>query len=673
MRALARLAPLVAACCGCAAVLDLRDVTVEHRVGGQLRGLWDGSDGVSLRLQADGVDTLLTVSSNGPFQFPDLLAPAASYTLTVMTDPLQHTCDLDGGRNGTVTELDVTNVMVTCSGPSVTIETSPWNWNFDPTQDVQRFAGSIIMQDIAVTVAGEFLVSASVNGHEAVLGEPTYLRALPLGATTVPVKLTAHGGLSKTYHLVFDRGGAVLDQVVYGKASNADAFDHFGLRVALYGDTLVVAAYGEASVAIGPDANQQDNTAPGAGAVYVFVRHGATWMQEAYLKASNTEFADSFGSSVALYGDTLAVGADNEASAATRSNGNQQDDSAPGAGAVYVFVRSGTTWTQQAYLKASNTGAADAFGASLALYEDTLAVGADREASATTGVNGNQQDDTAPVAGAVYVFVRHGATWTQEAYLKASNAEAYDGFGSSLALYGDTLAVGAPGEDSAARGLDGNQQDNTANSAGAVYVFVRNGTTWLQQAYVKASNADVADLFGLSVALGGDTLAVGAYGEASAATGPDGDQEDNTASFAGAVYVFVRTGTRWTQRAYLKASNTEAYDGFGSSVALCGDTLAVGASAEASAATGPNGDQQDDTARGAGAVYVFVRSGAAWTQQTYLKASNTGAGDSFGAALALDGDTLAVGAPAEDSAAAGLDGSEQDNTASGAGAVYVFR
>src|SRR5262249_19250367 len=142
-------------------------------------------------------------------------------------------------------------------------------------------------------------------------------------------------------------------------------------------------------------------------------------------------------------------------------------------------------------------------------------------------------------------------------------------------------------------------------------------------AYLKASNTDGSDELGWSVALSADglTLAVGAPFESSMATGIDGDQADNSAPDAGAVYVFIRTGATWTQQAYIKASNTHANEGFGFSVALSADgsTLAVGALEESSAATGVNGDQVDDSAPDAGAVYVFTRSGATWNQQAYIK------------------------------------------------------
>ncbi len=455
----------------------------------------------------------------------------------------------------------------------------------------------------------------------------------------------------------------------YLKASNTGANDLFGYSVAISGDTVVVGAPYEASSATGVDGDQANNSATQSGAVYVFVRSGTTWSQQAYLKASNTGAEDGFGYSVAISGDTVVVGAPYEDSNAAGVNGNQNDNSASFAGAAYVFVRSGTTWSQQAYLKASNTEAEDGFGTSVDISGDTVVVGARNEASSAASVDGNQNDNSASFAGAAYVFTRSGDTWSQQAYLKASNAEANDGFGNSVAISGDSVVVGAYGEAS----VGSNQADNSASYAGAAYVFVRSGATWSQQAYLKASNTEAFDSFGTTVAISGDTVVAGAYGEDSSTAGVDGNQADNSASYAGAAYVFVRSGTAWSQQAYLKASNTGANDMFGNSVAISGDTLVVGAIKEASSATGVDGNQADNSATDAGAAYVFVRSSDTWSQQDYLKASNTGAGDLFGISAAISGDNVVVGAYGEASSAAGVGGDQADNSASYAGAAYVYR
>jgi trimeric autotransporter adhesin len=587
----------------CNQIFGIPEVTQSSRVGGRVRGLWDGTDGVALRLQADGVDTILTTSINGDFHFDTRLVPGASYTATVATNPVRHACIVDGGGSGTANGADITSISVACTGPAVSITLSAaTGWSFDPTEEAQTIVGSVIMQDVALTVSSSAVTSASLDGAAVRLGEQTPRIALPLGKKTMGISLAASGGLSRSFQLTFDRGASVLEQLAYGKASNTNPGDAFGELVSLSGDTLAVGASGERSAATGVNGNQADNSAGFSGAVYVFVRSGTSWSQQAYLKASNTGVADQFGWSVSLSGDTLAVGASGEASVATGVNGNQADNGASASGAVYVFVRSGTSWSQQAYLKASNTGAGDGFGGSVSLSGDTLAVGAREEASATIG---NQADNSAGDSGAVYVFVRSGASWSQRAYLKASNTDMYDHFGESVSLSGDTLAVGAVGEASLASGVNGNQADNSASASGAVYVFVRSGASWSQQAYLKASNTGAVDFFGGSVSLSGDTLAVGAFGEDSLATGVNGNQADNSASGSGAVYVFVRSGASWSQQAYLKASNTNGDDRFGWSVSLSGDTLAVGAFYEDSAATGVNGNQADNSAADSGAVYLF--------------------------------------------------------------------
>ena len=473
-----------------------------------------------------------------------------------------------------------------------------------------------------------------------------------------------------TYPITID---PTFSQEAYIKASNAGALDDFGGAVAASGDTLVIGADGEDSEATTVNGNQTVNHASSAGAAYVFVRNsGGTWSQQAYLKPSNGAASDSFGWAVAISGDIVVVGAPGEDSAATGVNGNQADNSASGAGAAYVFVRSGTTWTQQAYLKASNAGSGDAFGSVVAVDGDTLLVGAANEDSAATGVNGAQGDNGASGSGAAYVFVRSGAVWTQEAYLKASNTGAGDSFGSSVSLSGQTAVIGAPAEDSVATGVGGLQSDNTAVDAGAAYVFVRSAGVWGQQAYLKASNAGAGDDFGRAVAVSGHTIAVGADQEDGGATGVNGNQALGPVDASGAVYVFVRSLDVWTQQAYVKASNTGVGDQFGITLGLSGDTLVVGAPAEDSAAVGINGDGTSNALAESGAAYIFQRGVGAWSQRYYVKASNAGTSDLFGAAVAIAGDIVVIGAGGEDSAATGINTGQTNNGAQGAGAAYAI-
>jgi hypothetical protein len=516
-------------------------------------------------------------------------------------------------------------------------------------------AVGIATQTLSITPSVPPGATVTIDGEPVDQGTPWQSPVLDLGDNPITIEVSQTGQPSRSYTLTVTRG---YQTQAYLQASTKGAGDLFGFRASLSadGNTLAVGAVEEDSSATGANGDQANNGAGISGAVYVFTRSAATWAQQAYIKASNTDAQDRFGGAVSLSadGNTLAVGAYDEDSSATGVDSDQTDNTLVSAGAAYVFTRSGETWSQQAYLKASNTGDGDAFGFSVSLASDgnTLAVGAHYEDSSTTGVNGNQADDSSSYSGAVYLFTRSAATWTQQAYLKANNTTGGDRFGFvvSLASDGNTLAVGAHYEDSSTTGVNGDQADNTVADSGAVYVFTRSGTAWTQQAYIKASNTTAGDMFGGAVSLSsdGNTLAVGAAEEDSSATGVDGDQTDNSAANSGAVYVYTRSGTTWTQQAYLKASNTGDIDVFGYSVSLSsdGNTLAVGAPREASSATGVDGDQTDNSAADSGAVYVFTQSAPIWTQQAYLKASGT---VWLGSAVSLssDGNTLAAGTRSE--------------------------
>ncbi|WP_264486864.1 hypothetical protein [Luteolibacter arcticus] len=445
-------------------------------------------------------------------------------------------------------------------------------------------------------------------------------------------------------------------QQAYLKASNTNPGDFFGWDVDISGDTVVIGAFDEDSNATGVNGDQANNASNRAGAAYLFVRNGTQWTQQAYLKASNTSAMEQFGAAVAISGDTVVVGASGDDSSATGVNGDETNTGSSNSGAAYVFTRSNGEWTQQAYLKASNTGAGDSFGYDVAIFGDTIVVGAIQEDSMTTGVNGNQADNFAAGAGAAYVFTRSGTTWSQQAYLKASNAGADDIFGWSVAVSDNTIVVGAINEDSNAGGVNGAQTNGTGGTdSGAAYVFVRNGTDWSQQAYLKGPASATRWKLGWSVAVSGDTVVAGAIND-----------------WTGAVAVFSRSGTTWTSQGFLNPSNLETVDYFGYSVAVSGDTIVAGARYEDSISTSINGHQANNNSPNSGAAYIFTRSGTTWTQQSYLKASNTGAGDEFGARVAFSGSTIVVGANRESSNATGVNGNQSSDSALEAGAAYVF-
>ena len=409
-----------------------------------------------------------------------------------------------------------------------------------------------------------------------------------------------------------------------------------------------------------------------------------------YLKASNTGSFDFFGGAASLSadGNTLAVSAQSDDSNTTGVGSTPNDNgNANGSGAVYVFTRMRTSWAEQAYIKASNTGEGDFFGGALSLSANgnTLAVGAQLEDSNTTGVGSTPNDDgSANESGAVYVFVRTETIWAEQAYIKASNTGAVDFFGGSVGLSadGNTLAVGAYLDDSNTSGVDSTPNDDgSANDSGAVYVFALTGTIWAEQAYIKASNTGAGDDFGKVVSLSwdGNTLVVGAMDEDSNNTGVGSTpNDDGTANNSGAVYIFTRTGSNWTEQAYVKASNNGGGDIFGFAVNLSadGNTLAVGAFQEDSNTTGVGSTPNDNSiSYNSGAVYVFVRTETTWVEQAYIKASNTGEVDRFGYAVSLsaDGNILAVSAYHEDNTTTGVESTSNDEGfAADAGAVYVF-
>ncbi len=392
--------------------------------------------------------------------------------------------------------------------------------------------------------------------------------------------------------VVFPLDWTATTQQAKVQASDAAYNDQFGYENGMIdGDTLVVGAHYDQ-----PSGNGS-HTQPGAA--YVFTRSGTTWSQQAKLVASDPEAGDRFGSAAAVSGDTIVIGA------------KLEDAVASAAGAAYVFTRSGTTWSQQAKLTASDGAVNDLFGIRAIIAGDTIVIGALQHNSRR---------------GAAYVFTRSGTTWSQQAKLTASDAAADDYFGSAVNISGDTVVVGASNEDAG------------GSNAGAAYVFTRSGTSWSQQAKLTASDAASNDYFGgTAIGISGDTVAVGARLKPYSGY-----------VYKGAAYIFTRSGTSWSQQAKLTASDAENGDQFGNTIAITGDTVVVGA------------HEEDTGGSNAGAAYIFTRSGTSWTEAKKIQASDVGAGDEFGNFVGISGNTVLVTAYGEDTGG--------DN----AGAAYTF-
>ena len=435
----------------------------------------------------------------------------------------------------------------------------------------------------------------------------TGLIAVDACGEPLPAWLETRGGL---LFVCVDEAGAAYPvtvdpwiQTAKLTASDGAADDYFGNSVAIDGDTVVVGAYHDD---IGANSDQ--------GSAYVFVEPGGGWATtstyDAKLTASDGAADDWFGVSVAIDGDTVVVGAPLDDIGA---NSNQ--------GSAYVFVEPGGGWattsTYDAKLTASDGAADDYFGWFVAISGDTVVVGA-------------YGDDSAK--GSAYVFEKGGGwttTSTYDAKLTASDGVADDEFGNSVAIDGDTAVVGACGDDSA---------------KGSAYVFEKGGgwtTTSTYDAKLTASDGEGFDYFGVSVAISGATVVVGAYNDE---VGPNDDQ--------GSAYVFEK-GEAWataTETAKLTASDGAANDWFGSSVAIDGDTVVVGA-------------QHDDVGANSrqGSAYVFEKGGA-WAsgsanQTAKLAASDGEGSDWFGNSVAIDGDTVVVGTYWDDIGANDFQGS----------------
>ncbi|MCX5634647.1 MAG: FG-GAP repeat protein, partial [Planctomycetota bacterium] len=357
-------------------------------------------------------------------------------------------------------------------------------------------------------------------------------------------------------------------------ASDGAASEYFGDSVSISGDYAIMGEYFD---------NDKGFL---SGSAYIFKWNGTSWSQQQKLTASDGNDKDEFGVSVSINGDYAIVGAYYEQSAGTDS------------GSAYIFKRDGTTWSQQTKLTASDSNAYDRFGHSVSISGDYAIVGAYGD-----DVNGSY-------SGSAYIFKWNGTNWVQQQKLLASDGAAYGRFGHSVSISGDYAIIGASG-----RG---------GSNIGSAYIFFRSGASWSQQAKLLASDGANFDYFGDSVSISGDYAIAGAWGD---------DFDDD---HLGQAYVFFRSGTSWSQQAKLTAPDGAASDYFGYSVSISGDLAIVGA----------YGD--DDKGSDSGSAYVFLRSGTSWSQQAKLLASDGAASDYFGQSVSISGDYAIAGAWGDD-------------------------
>lgn len=504
------------------------------------------------------------------------------------------------------------------------------------------------------------------------------LNAWDAAFRSLPVRFEPVSGDVEALRVVVDDSQAVypitidpIAQEAYLKASNPDAGDAFGSAVAVSGDVVAVSAILESSAATGINGDQTSNASNLSGAVYVFARSNGVWTQEAYLKAGNTGLGDQFGVALAMSGDTLVVGAPFEDSnpAPNAPPDPVNNDLIKDSGAAYVFVRKNGSWTQQAMLKAGGGAIYSLeFGHSVGIDGDLIAVGARYDRNTGTGIDSAYSSDPGPLVGAVYVFTRQGGSWSLASFIKPP-FQTDDGsfeFGRAVAVGGKNIFVGVPRDASPAKGINGDMTQNSAlgGGSGAVFAYRLGGNGVEFDAYIKASNAELADAFGYAIAASGETLAVSAIGEDGASTGVNGDQGNSTTKKeSGAVYVFDRSAAGWTQTAYIKAPATAASDRLGISLALDGDVLAIGSS---STAVGPEG-----SSKYVGTAYVYVRDGGTWQFQSIAKPAKRNLSEEFAFSMAVSGGTLVVGAAGDDNGGTGVNAPSATSRGN-SGAAYVF-
>jgi hypothetical protein len=369
--------------------------------------------------------------------------------------------------------------------------------------------------------------------------------------------------------LVLGLHGAIA-QITESKirANDNEGGDYFGNSVSIEGDHALVGAYEAAN--------------GGPGSAYIFGYNGTTWIEEAKLSASDGDAEDLFGQSVALSGNYALIGA------------HEDDDNGLESGAAYVFHYDGSSWLEEVKLTASDAEAGDYFGRAVALSSEYLLIGA-------RGDNG--------FTGSAYIFRYTGAAWVEEAKLTASDGAVGDYFGTSVSLSGSYALIGT------------SEDDDNGSGSGSAYVFHFDGSGWVEEAKLTASDGEEFEHFGYSVSLSGDRALIGAYGD-----------RQNGIGLVGAAYIFRREGPTWVEEAKVTDGTGVGYHRFGWSVSLFGEYALIGSYSD------------EDLGPSSGSAYIFRYDGMSWAEEVKLLASDGTEYDFFGWAVSLSTDHAIVGA-----------------------------
>lgn len=582
-----------------------------YRVTGTVEGLGDAK--VTLLVNGTRPGTIV---SDGAFTTDAIVEGGSPYVVSVEAVPDGHVCRVENGT-GVITTSDATNIAVRCPSTNAALTSliasvGPLTPTFSPSvldYSIGPVRTSLLAPLATTTVtatAARGDASIRIRGNPVANGVASPPIPIHLGKNLIDVHVTpaAVESPERTYALAIE-GTGVAD---FFKSPKPFSLSSFGASVATSGDTLAIGQNvglvfiyskegsgwssptelafptpeeGGSVVSLALDGDTlvvgaplDAATATSAGAAFVYVRTPKGWQRQAKITATTPRAYELFGFSVALSGNTLVVGAFRDSSAAKGINQPHADTNAPSSGAFYVFERSGETWAETTYVKASNAKADSFFGYRVAIDGDLIAATAFAESS------------IAPSSGAAYVFGREGGVWSERAFLKAPVPDASSSFGISVAVSSTAVVVGSERE---------------SGLAGAAYVYAPSGSTYVARAQLRPKFPRSGNLFGSAVAISGDVLAVGSSGESSSATLVDGDQSDTSSPSSGAVYLYSLGDL--SERAFLKAPEPHSAASFGGSLSMSKTLLVVGAPNDSTAA--PGATPGPFMRRNSGAAYAF--------------------------------------------------------------------